>query len=200
MLIKPVSINNSLIHGYSNRLDSLQAAVLMVKIQYLDKWNQLRRKRAHLLNELLANTKVTVPKEKDYGTHVYHLYVIQVDERDALSQFLGGQGINSGVHYKIPIHLQDAYAYLGKKAGVLTPEFKIVEQRINGQNQGVFFQYVLPLRIMQILCVHKDHNNTLTLNGLGEVISHSSFRFLLPTYFQSMFFPHLFSYVYFLFF
>jgi dTDP-4-amino-4,6-dideoxygalactose transaminase len=121
--------HNSIIHGHNNRLDSIQAAVLKVKLPHMDRWNDLRRQWAHQLNKLLSNADVILPEEMDYATHVYHLYIVQTDKRDALAEYLHEQKIITGIHYKIPIHLQEAYADLGKSAGSF-PESESLGRRI----------------------------------------------------------------------
>ena len=106
------------IEGYSSRLDNLQAAILRVKLKYLNKWNEIRRKNAKKYNELLSNINgVITPYEADYAKHVYHLYVIRTENRDKLREGLKSKGIATGIHYPIPLHLQVAYNYLGYKRG-----------------------------------------------------------------------------------
>jgi dTDP-4-amino-4,6-dideoxygalactose transaminase len=121
--------HNAIVHGHNNRLDSIQAAVLKVKLPHMDRWNDLRRQWAHQLNQLLANANVVVPKEMDYATHIFHLYIIQADKRDSLAEYLHKQGIITGIHYKIPIHLQKAYSGLEKGAGSF-PESESLGTRI----------------------------------------------------------------------
>lgn len=103
--------------GYNFRLEGIQGAVLGVKLRHLDKWNDLRRAHAARYNELLAGSPLTLPRELAYARHIYHLYVVQADERDALQQRLSEAGVQTGIHYPIPIHLQPAYASMGHKAG-----------------------------------------------------------------------------------
>ena len=104
--------------GGNSRLDSVQAAVLDVKLKYLDQWNESRRKNAYVYNELLKNVAgVITPVELENTTPVYHLYVIQVEGRDGLQQKLSDAGIASGIHYPYPLHLTPAYQYLGLKKG-----------------------------------------------------------------------------------
>jgi dTDP-4-amino-4,6-dideoxygalactose transaminase len=106
------------IEGYSSRLDNLQAAILRVKLRHLNKWNDMRRKNAKKYNELLNNIGgVITPYEADYTKHVYHLYVIRAEGRDKLREELKSEGIATGIHYPIPLHLQPAYNYLGYKRG-----------------------------------------------------------------------------------
>lgn len=101
----------------NHRLDTLQAAILRVKLRYLDQWNARRAELARLYTLLLSNEKVTTPEVAPGCDHVYHLYVIQSEDRDGLQAFLGERGIDTGIHYPIPIHLQPAYTSLGYRPG-----------------------------------------------------------------------------------
>lgn len=103
--------------SYNRRLDTLQAAILRVKLRYLDQWNALRRQWAGLLNELLADSGAALPVTRPENEHVFHLYVVQVEERSAVQEFLKQRNIATGIHYPLPIHLQPAYAELGYKQG-----------------------------------------------------------------------------------
>lgn len=103
--------------GYNFRLEGIQGAVLNVKLKYLDQWNDLRRQHAAQYNELLADSGLVLPREMDYARHIYHLYVVQTDDRDGLQQALTAADVQTGIHYPIPIHLQPAYASLGHAAG-----------------------------------------------------------------------------------
>jgi dTDP-4-amino-4,6-dideoxygalactose transaminase len=103
--------------GYNRRLDTLQAAVLNVKLHHLESWNTARQQLAGLYNELLSGSGVVTPNEAPYAQSVWHLYVIRTKNRDALKAHLGSQGIMTGIHYPIPIHLQPAYSDLGYKKG-----------------------------------------------------------------------------------
>jgi dTDP-4-amino-4,6-dideoxygalactose transaminase len=98
------------IEGYNGRLDSIQCAVLRVKLRRLDDWNQKRRERAELYNQLLHELPVTLPLEATDRKHVYHLYVIRVNNRDRVRSELTKHGIHTGLHYPIPLHRQHAYA------------------------------------------------------------------------------------------
>jgi dTDP-4-amino-4,6-dideoxygalactose transaminase len=96
--------------GVNSRLDEIQAAILRVKLRKLDEWNERRRRTAKLYNELLSNANVTTPLEREYARHVYHLYVITHNERDKLQNYLLEKGIQTLIHYPIPVHQQKAYA------------------------------------------------------------------------------------------
>ncbi|UCC66695.1 MAG: DegT/DnrJ/EryC1/StrS family aminotransferase [Deltaproteobacteria bacterium] len=102
------------IEGLNSRLDALQAAILRVKLPYLDRWNQQRRENASLYDTFLEDAgDVIRPTVREGSTHVYHLYVIRTERRDLLRERLGHRGISTGIHYPLPLHLQPAYSYLG---------------------------------------------------------------------------------------
>lgn len=103
--------------GYNFRLEGIQGAVLCVKLKHLERWNQLRREHASRYNALLAGTGLALPEEMSYARHVYHLYVVQAKERDRLQADLSAAGVQTGIHYPVPIHLQPAYAFLGHTRG-----------------------------------------------------------------------------------
>jgi dTDP-4-amino-4,6-dideoxygalactose transaminase len=106
--------------GYNRRLDTLQAAVLRVKLRKLDEWNAARNRIAQQYGRLLSSTKdVILPVAAAGRTHVYHLYVIQHPQRDALRAHLSAAGISTVMHYPIPAHLQECYRYLGVAPGSL---------------------------------------------------------------------------------
>ncbi len=117
--------------GYNHRIDSLQAAILDVKLKHLAEWNEARRKAAALYNELLAGSGVIIPEPAGYAVPVWHLYVIRVNQRDALLDFLASRNIGAGIHYPIPIHLQPAYAHLGLKAGAFPVTETIASQLVS---------------------------------------------------------------------
>lgn len=100
----------SSVHGHNSRLDALQAAVLSVKLKYLEVDNERRRALARVYAECFAGTGVTPPTERTGATHVYHLYVVRVRQRDALMAHLAVHGIAAAIHYPTPVHRQSAYA------------------------------------------------------------------------------------------
>jgi dTDP-4-amino-4,6-dideoxygalactose transaminase len=110
--------------GLNMRMEGIQGGILSVKLKYLDRWNDQRRQAASAYDKALADTDIEVPTEMDYGRHVYHLYVIQSENRDALRQQLSDAGIESGLHYPTPLHLQEAYRFLGYKQG----DFPVTER------------------------------------------------------------------------
>lgn len=105
------------VKGFNNRLDTMQAAVLKVKLPHLDEWNASRRRAAATYSDLLADLPVVTPPTAGYAEHIFHLYVIRVANREALMDHLKSKGIASGLHYPIPIHLQPAYSELGYSRG-----------------------------------------------------------------------------------
>ncbi len=105
------------IEGYNGRLDSIQAGWLSVKLPHLAKWNESRRNLAHRYHQLFAEVKdsIILPLEAAWTKGVYHLYVVRVQDREALQAHLAEAGIGTGIHYPIPLHLQKAYEHLGYK-------------------------------------------------------------------------------------
>lgn len=110
--------------GWNARMDGIQGAVLSVKLQHLEAANQRRRTHAALYNELLAGLDVITPVETPGNHHVYHVYALRVAARDAVMQALGAAGVACGIHYPVPVHLQEAYASLGYGPG----SFPVAEQ------------------------------------------------------------------------
>jgi dTDP-4-amino-4,6-dideoxygalactose transaminase len=105
--------------GYNYRMDSFQAAVLAIKLKRLDAWNTARADRAAYYAELLKNSSYKLPTHPSDSECVWHCYVIETPERDRVRAALDDAGIETGVHYPVPVHLQKAYAYLGYKPGDL---------------------------------------------------------------------------------
>jgi dTDP-4-amino-4,6-dideoxygalactose transaminase len=110
--------------GYNYRMEGLQGAILRVKLRHLEKWTEARRSHATLYNKLLADGSVQTPEEMPYARHVYHIYAIRTTQREFLQKSLSEHGIQTGIHYPIPVHLQDAYFDLGYRAG----DFQSTEQ------------------------------------------------------------------------
>jgi dTDP-4-amino-4,6-dideoxygalactose transaminase len=115
--------------GWNARMDGIQGAVLSVKLKYLDKWNDARRNNAELYTDLLADSDGTVtPYTADYAKHIFHIYAIRVQNCKDLMSTLAEKEIQFGIHYPVPIHLQDAYNFLGLKKG----SFPVAENCVNG--------------------------------------------------------------------
>jgi dTDP-4-amino-4,6-dideoxygalactose transaminase len=103
--------------GYNYRMEGLQGAVLRVKLRHLEAWTEARRAHAARYDALLAGCDVQTPRTMAYARHVYHVYAIRSPERDTLQRALGEQGIQTGIHYPVPVHIQPAYADLGYHPG-----------------------------------------------------------------------------------
>ena len=103
--------------GFNFRMESLQGSVLSTKLKHLDEWNHARREIAKHYDQKLAGSGVTVPAEMPYARHVYHLYMIQAPERDRLREALAARGIETGLYYPVPVHLEKAYSHLNYRAG-----------------------------------------------------------------------------------
>lgn len=112
--------------GIKSRLDTIQAAILSIKLPYLDGWNEKRREHAQYYNKLLHEVDgVVLPVEDTHNKHIYHIYAIEVEKRDDMRVFLSTQGIETNIHYPIPIHLQEAYASFGFSKGM----FPVTEEK-----------------------------------------------------------------------
>lgn len=118
--------------GFGNRLDTLQAAILSAKLKYLNDWNKARRRIAGRYNTSLKSLEeVILPVEQSWAESVYHLYVIQANKRDELRSYLKEKGIETGIHYPLPLHMQPAYKYLGYKKNDLKITTYIAEQIVS---------------------------------------------------------------------
>lgn len=116
------------VQGYNSRLDPLQAAILRVKLAHLDEWNARRSAIAQLYQTGLAGRGLTLPHVPDWAEPVWHLYVVQHPQRDALQQALTNAGVGSLIHYPIPPHLQQAYAHAGWERGAFPMAERMADQ------------------------------------------------------------------------
>lgn len=126
------------LEGYNGRLDAIQAAFLRVKLRHLDKWTAQRRAAAATYNQLLKEQRassggdqVIAPFEPTGSKAVYHLYVIRTKDRDAMFEFLKKEGINTGFHYPVPLHLQKCYAGWGYAKGALPVTERVASEIIS---------------------------------------------------------------------
>jgi len=110
--------------GFNYRMDSIQGAVLSIKLKYLDQWNAARAALARRYHELLQGLPVTLPAFCDGDESAWHLYVIECDNRDAVREKLSAAGVDSGLHYPVPLHLQKVFAGLGHGTG----DFPVAEK------------------------------------------------------------------------
>jgi dTDP-4-amino-4,6-dideoxygalactose transaminase len=107
-----------LVKGFNYRMDAIQGAILRVKLRHLDAWTEARRAHAAHYSSLLAgSTQVGIPLEAIGRRHVYHVYAVRSRDRSGLQRALSAEGVQSGLHYPIPVHLQKAYAELGHRTG-----------------------------------------------------------------------------------
>jgi len=111
------SAHTHVVEGWNERLDAIQAAVLRVKLRHLDRWNALRRAHAAVYEEALSDAGVRTPCAATWAEHIWHLYVIRSAERDQLRSALAADGVETGLHYPLPLHLQPALARLGYSRG-----------------------------------------------------------------------------------
>ena len=103
--------------GFNYRMEGLQGAILRVKLRYLEQWTEARRARGRDYDQLLAGSNVVTPVQLADRRHVYHIYAVRSSDRDALQKQLQADQIHTGLHYPIPVHLQEAHRDLGYKAG-----------------------------------------------------------------------------------
>lgn len=115
---------NHVVPGFNYRMDGIQGAALGVKLKYIEKWTSARRQCAHWYEQRLGNTEIPIPAPADHCRHVYHVYAVQVENRDQVQQFMQDEKIATGIHYPIPVHLQKAHADLGGKVG----DFPVTEK------------------------------------------------------------------------
>ena len=116
--------------GFNSRLDSLQAALLMRKLPLLDSWNEKRRSLAEAYREGLKGTPLILPEEAPWTRHVYHLFVVRSERRDALRTYLSEKGVTTLIHYPTAIHLQKVYDHLGYGKGSFPISEKIISEII----------------------------------------------------------------------
>lgn len=106
-----------ILKGFNYRMEGIQGAILRVKLRHLDHWTEARRAVAARYTALLAGSGIMTQREMPYAKHVYHIYAVRAPRRQAWQEELQAQGIQTGIHYPIPVHLMPAYADLGHKAG-----------------------------------------------------------------------------------
>ena len=141
--------------GYNFRMEEIQAAVLNVKLPHLDNWNNQRRAHAAAYNERLKDSGLVLPSEMDYARHVYHVYAVQSNDRDELQKQMAAAGIQTGVHYPIPIHLQPAYGFLNYKPGDLPATEQLSERVLSLP----MFPELSPEQQRQVAAeIQKSHN------------------------------------------
>jgi len=140
--------------GYNSRLDALQAAILSIKLRYVDAWNDRRREHARLYNELLSGSPFVLPSERAGTRHVYHQYTIRVREgrREQVSRRLQEAAVGSAVFYPVPLHLQAVYQSLGYREG----DFPVAEAACRQVLSLPMFPELRPDEVEQAARVLKD--------------------------------------------
>lgn len=116
------------LRGFNYRMEGFQGAILRVKLHHLERWTKARREVVRQYNELLADSGVETPTEMPWARHVYHVYTLRTDDRDGLQVSLQAEGIQTGIHYPVPVHLQPAYADLGYGRGTFPHAEAAAEQ------------------------------------------------------------------------
>ncbi len=138
------------VEGYNGRLDAIQAAFLRVKLKRLEQWNEARRKAAGMYREALKDvSEVRLPTEAAYARHVYHLFVIRAERRDEVQARLGASGITTGLHYPVPLHLQNAYRHLDLGRGT----FPVTEQAADSMLSLPMFPGITATQIYRVASV-----------------------------------------------
>ena len=135
------------IEGYNMRLDSIQATVLRIKLKHIDEWTKLRKQKARIyLDELEQLNGIKLPKIRDSAEHVWHIFSILIERRDEVKEKIELQGIECGIHYPIPLHLQKAYEYKAYKEG----DFSITEEIAKHQLSLPFWPEIKEEEIVKI--------------------------------------------------
>jgi dTDP-4-amino-4,6-dideoxygalactose transaminase len=99
-------------NGTNGRLDAIQAAILDIKLKRLDEWNECRRQVASHYRARLAGSRIRIPETRPYGEHIYHVYLVQLENRDQVRGRLAETGVETGLHYPVPLHLQAAFRHM----------------------------------------------------------------------------------------
>ncbi len=116
------------LRGFNYRMEAFQGAILRVKLRHLERWNEARRAIVGKYNQLLADSAVERPTEMPWARHVYHLYTLRTNDRDKFQESLQKKGIQTGIHYRVPVHLQPAYENLGCGRHALPQSEKAAEE------------------------------------------------------------------------
>jgi dTDP-4-amino-4,6-dideoxygalactose transaminase len=145
---------NHVLVGTNARMASIQAAVLSVKLGYLDSWNQRRQEHARAYVRGLAGSGVALPDLPSNGEHVFHLFVIRSKHRDALREFLAIRGVETGIHYPVPLHLTPAYRSISKAVESL-PVCEELSATV--LSLPMYPEMTVEQRSFVIACVHEFH-------------------------------------------
>lgn len=137
--------------GFNSRLDPIQAAILRVKLQWLDEWNARRKKIAEVYDQLLQDTNLVLPYVLNKAESAWHLYVVQYSQRDALHKAMNESGVGSLIHYPIPPHLQQAYLNLGLANGRL-PVAESMARRVLSLPMGPHLSTAQAEKVASTIC------------------------------------------------
>ena len=139
--------------GFNSRMDSLQAVVLRAKLRRLAQWNERRRRAADRYHELLAGLEgVVLPRTAPGNLHVWHLYVVQVPRRDRILEILHERGVQAGIHYPVPVHLQPAFRDHGYSPG----DFPIAEAAASRILSLPLYPHITPVQQRAVAEALKD--------------------------------------------
>jgi dTDP-4-amino-4,6-dideoxygalactose transaminase len=116
------------LRGYNYRMEGFQGAILRVKLRHLDSWTEARRAIVNKYNQLLADSGMELPTQMPWARHVYHAYTVRTKERGVVQAALEKEGIQTGIHYPVPVHLQPAYADLGYARGAFPHSEKAADE------------------------------------------------------------------------
>ena len=153
--------------GYNYRLEGIQGAVLRVKLRHLESWTEARRSAAQRYDRLFSGSAVSRPQAMPYARHVYHVYAIRSLHRAAWQDALSAQGIQTGIHYPIPVHLLPAFADLGYRAG----EFPHSERAANEVLSLPMFAEIAPEQCQTVAAAVIDLASSSATNSLAAVAS-----------------------------
>jgi dTDP-4-amino-4,6-dideoxygalactose transaminase len=141
------------VEGLNARLDTVQAAILTVKLRHLTAWNEARAGHARAYRERLKGIgDLRLQAEPDYSSHIHHLFMVETDSRDELQAHLAGRNVQTGIHYPIPVHLQEAYAGLGHGEG----DFPVAERLAGTILSLPMFPELAPAQIEQVTAAVRE--------------------------------------------
>lgn len=138
--------------GYNYRMEGLQGAILRVKLRHLEAWTEARRSHARLYGHLLADSGIQTPAARADSRHVYHVYAVRTPNRDAVQKGLAERGIQSAVHYPVPIHLLDAWRDLGYAKG----DFPVAEQMAQEELSLPMYPELTDVQIERIVAATRE--------------------------------------------
>ena len=151
--------------GYNYRLEGIQGAILRVKLRHLEAWTEARRGHAARYSELLAGAGAGTPQAMAWARHVYHVYAVRSPRRDDLQKALQSKGVQTGIHYPIPVHLLPAYSELGYSKGDFPHSERAADEVLSLPMFPIVIAFFFNHRIAAHLVVHRGH--AIAQAGLG---------------------------------